>query len=174
MVRKTRHLPNIVQNEFGLSDEAGDITIHLGGRGSTDATACKIEGMTLHENLYVNQVQGYVRTGADYLRDKKIDAVDFLKIDTEGMDLRVMKGFGQSLDCVKVMQFEYGIFNISSHDLLIDFCRYLSDRGFSVGKIYPRSVQFFEYDFLMENFYYSNYIAVRENEVDIIHALKAS
>lgn len=173
MIRKTHHLPNIVQNQFGLSDEAGEITIHLGGRGSTDATACKIEGMTLHENLYIDQVQGYTRTGADYLKEKQIGVVDYLKIDTEGMDLRVMKGFGRSLDCVKVIQFEYGIFNIGSHDLLIDFHRFLRIHGFAVGKIYPRSVQFFEYDFLMENFYYSNYIAVRENEGDIIDAMKA-
>jgi FkbM family methyltransferase len=172
LVKKTGHQPNILPNQFGLSDEAGEITIYLGSKGSTDATAFKIEGMNLHEKLYVNRIQGQTRTGTDYLLEKQIGSVDFLKIDTEGMDLRVIKGFGGSLDRVRVIQFEYGIFNIASRDLLVDFCRYLGSMGFRVGKVFPQSVNFFDYNFQLENFYYSNYIAVRKDETAIIRAME--
>lgn len=172
LVKKTEHLPNILTNPFGLSDEAGEITIHLGSEGSTDATACKIEGMNLHEKLYVNRVQGRTHTGADYLLEKQIGSVDFLKIDTEGMDLRVIRGFGDSLGRVRALQFEYGIFNIASRDLLIDFCNYLGSMGFLVGKVFPQSVEFFDYHFNLENFYYSNYIAVKKDDTAVISTMQ--
>ena len=87
------------------------------------------------------------------------------------MDLRVIKGFGEDIRKVRAIQFEYGIFNISSHDLLADFCSWLGSRGFVVGKVFPRTVQFFDYDFNMENFHGSNYVAVREDERKLIRDL---
>ena len=100
-----------------------------------------------------------------------IEAIDFLKIDTEGMDLRVIKGFGDELQKVKVIQFEYGIFNISSHDLLADFFSHLTTRGFSIGKIFPRHVDFFAYDWPMENFFGANFLAVHQSETELISKL---
>ena len=167
----TSALPAVCANPFGLSDAPGEITIHLGSGGSTDATACKIEGLASHDQLYVKEVRGEVRTGAHYLAKLGIDSIDFLKIDVEGMDLRVIKGFGDGIRKVRALQFEYGIFNISSHDLLADFCNHLTSHGFLVGKVFPRTVQFFEYDFAMENFHGSNFVAVRDDEPRLKAAL---
>ena len=168
---ETAHLNQMISNPFGLSDTEGEITIHLNNDDSSIATACKIEGLTFHNEVYVEQVQGQVRRGADYLNEMGIDSVDFMKIDVEGMDLRVIKGFGDEIRRIKAIQFEYGIFNISSHDLLADFCNWLGARGFVIGKIFPRNIQFFDYDFSMENFHGSNYVAVREDEPKLIRDL---
>jgi hypothetical protein len=94
-----------------------------------------------------------------------------VKVDVEGMDFKVIKGFGDQIKNVRVVQFEYGIFNIASHDLLSDFCRHFKHNGFIVGKIFPNSVNFFEYHFNMENFHGSNYLAVRNEEKDLISNL---
>ena len=37
----------------------------------------------------------------------KIDKIDLLKIDTEGYELNVIKGFGSKIDLVKVVIFEH-------------------------------------------------------------------
>ena len=37
----------------------------------------------------------------------KIDKIDLLKIDTEGYELNVIKGFGINIDIVKVIIFEH-------------------------------------------------------------------
>ncbi len=107
------------------------------------------------------------------MNEQNIEYVDYVKIDVEGMDLQVIKGFEDLLRKVRVVQFEYGIFNISSHDLLADFCRYLNGNGFIVGKIFPKYVSFFEYDFHMENFHGSNYVAVSANEKELIERLQS-
>jgi hypothetical protein len=71
-----------------------------------------------------------------------------------------------------VIQFEYGIFNISSKDLLVDFYRLLSESGFVVGKIMPKGVIFRDYHFSMEDFYGNNYLAVKDTEKNLISELK--
>lgn len=169
-VAATGHLPNVIANRFGLSDSDGEITIYMTA-GTADATACPIEGLAMHAKLYQDSVQCEVRTGARYLAERNISQVDYLKIDVEGMDLRVIKGFGDDIRKVRALQFEYGIFNIGSHDLLADFCAWLTSRGFKVGKVFPRSVQFFDYGFEMENFQGSNFVAVRTDESRLFDAL---
>jgi len=170
--RRTREFDNYVINNVGLSNETGKITISL-GKHSTSSTAFKIEARKFHDNYYTDEVECDTITGKDYMASNDIAAIDFLKIDTEGMDLRVIKGFGDKLKNVRVIQFEYGIFNISSHDLLADFFNHLTKRGFKIGKIFPRHVDFFKYDWPKENFYGANFLAVRKSEKDLIEKLSA-
>ena len=87
------------------------------------------------------------------------------------MDLKVIRGFGDTLNRVRALQFEYGVFNIASRDLLADFYRYLTFHGFVVGKVFPSSVLFSDFSFDMENFHGSNYLAVKSDESDLIAAL---
>lgn len=170
LLKNAKDLNNVITNNFGLSNGAGTISVNL-GPDSGMATAFKIEGMKFHDEYYKEKVTCYVRTAAEYIQEKKIDLIDFVKVDVEGMDLRVIKGFGNKLANVRAIQFEYGIFNISSHDLLSDFCIYLNSNGFIVGKIFPRCVQFFDYHFDMENFHGSNFIAIRKDEKEMIEKL---
>lgn len=170
LLRSTRHLNNIVQIDHGLSNKEEMISISL-GRDSSTATGCKIKGMQYHNEYYSNEIQCSVRKASDYMREKEIDFIDFVKIDVEGMDLKVIQGFEEALQNVRALQFEYGIFNIASHDLLADFCRYLNEKGFVIGKIFPRHVVFFEYHFHMENFHGSNYVAVKVGEKNLIDKL---
>jgi FkbM family methyltransferase len=171
LVKNTKDLKNVIPNNFGLSDEDGSVPISLGGRDTLTATGCKIEGMLSHEVFYDRRIICKTRTASGYLTEKKVESVDFLKVDTEGMDLKVIRGFGDQIKNVRVVQFEYGIFDIASRDLLRDFCRHFKNNGFIVGKIFPRSVNFFEYHFNMENFHGSNYLAVRNEEKDLIKNL---
>ena len=161
----------VVVADHGLSDEEGAVVVRMGPHTAM-ATAFPIEGMEAHASYYDRSVTCPVRRADAYLTEQRLDAVDFVKIDAEGMDLRVIRGFGDRLRDVRALQFEYGIFNIASHDLLADFCRHLSTHGFVVGKVFPRRVRFFEYHFDLENFHGSNYVAVRSGERDLIEGLR--
>ena len=146
------------------------MTIHIGS-GTETATAFRLEGTNFHDDYYKEEVNCRVVKSIDYLTENHVDCVDFLKVDVEGMDLRVIKGFEGLIANVKVIQFEYGIFNIASHDLLYDFWRYLNQHDFIIGKIYPNCVNYFEYSFYHENFYGGNYLAVKKSEAELIKAL---
>jgi len=171
LVRKTSDIPGITHNGVGLSDSAEEITLYLSSKGTSDATAFKINSAASHNDYYVHEVRGRTITGLDYVTTRNIPEVDILKIDVEGMDLRVIRGFSEALDRVRVIQFEYGVFNISSHDLLSDFYALLEEAGFVIGKIYPRVVDFSAYHFHMENFHYSNYLAIRRGESELLAEL---
>lgn len=45
---------------------------------------------------------------ADYVKEKNVKHIDFLKIDTEGFEIDVLKGAGSFLNNITHIQFEYG------------------------------------------------------------------
>ena len=61
----------------------------------------------------------------------KIDKVDLLKIDTEGYELNVIKGFVINIDIVKVIIFEHHYdLMISKNYTYSDINSYLINKGF--------------------------------------------
>ena len=173
LVIRTQSTPNIITNNIGLSDQSGSVTMNLSKQDSTVATACRIEGMKFHDEYYSVQIECEVSTGTQYIVDNNIEFIDFLKIDVEGMDLKVLRGFGNKLFLVRMIQFEYGVFNIASHDLLSDFFVFIQKHGFVVGKVFPNKVHFFKYHFSFEDFGGNNYIAVKSSETELIKRLSA-
>tara|TARA_R110002020_G_scaffold152767_8_gene330663 strand:+ start:249 stop:1085 length:837 start_codon:yes stop_codon:yes gene_type:complete len=159
---------HFVTNCIGLAEKPGEVVIHTSSTASSVSTANKIDGMSFHNEFYDNQIICEVTTGSDYMMSHNLHTIDLLKIDVEGMDLQVLRGFGERLRDVRAIQFEYGIFNISSRDLLIDFFNLLKSFDFEIGKIYPRHVEFFEYHFSREDFGGHNYLAVKNSEQNLI------
>jgi len=171
LLRNTRHL-NIFPNNIGLSNNVGSIDMYLGS-DSLMSTSCLIEVMYEHNNFYKRRIKCKTIEAYTYINTNKIKKIDFVKIDVEGMDLKVIKGFGDKIRCVRAFQFEYGIFNIASHDLLADFYKYLNEKGYIIGKIFPNCVTFLDYNFSMENFHGSNFLAIRSDEILLINRLKS-
>lgn len=101
-----------------------------------------------------------------------IDEISFLKIDTEGHDLSVLRGFEGKLrdGMVGVVQFEYSRLNIYSRSLLLDIYAAFNDR-YTIGRVYPDRVQFKDYEPSDETFIDGNYVAVRKDLAGLIAAL---
>lgn len=77
-----------------------------------------------------NKIVLHIKKGKDYIISNDIKNIDFLKIDTEGYELNVLKGFEDYLDIVKIIQFEYGGTFKDSNTKLIDVINYLQQKGF--------------------------------------------
>jgi len=99
--------------------------------------------------------------------EKNIKHIDFLKIDTEGSELAVLKGAQAFLKnkAIQHIQFEYGgTYTDAGTTLkqvmsLLTSCEYVIFRIFSKGLIHIAS-----WDDSLENYAYSNYVAVlKEN-----------
>ncbi|WP_165585464.1 FkbM family methyltransferase [Roseococcus sp. SYP-B2431] len=84
-----------------------------------------------------------VVAGADFCRDRGIDHVSFLKIDTEGHDLEVVRGFGPFLQIVDFVQVEAATnpYN-ETHVPLRDFQTVLDQAGFYLFRIYGEAFEF--------------------------------
>lgn len=164
LVENCGHRENIACHNIGLSDIEGTTTVFYSPDKSGLATC--VPGFSERFHKYEPQkVEAKVSTGDIFCADKRIETIDFLKIDVEGYDHRVLKGFEGMLKRgqIKIIQFEYGYISIETHFLLKDFYDYLEAFEMRIGKIYPSYVDLGEYRYSDENFYGPNYLAVHSS-----------
>jgi FkbM family methyltransferase len=77
-----------------------------------------------------NKILLHIKKGKDYVIENNIQNIDFLKIDTEGYELNVLKGFDNFLENIKIIQFEYGGTFLDNNTKLIDVINYLENNNF--------------------------------------------
>lgn len=159
--------PGVIAPPLGLLDHVGTVDIHF------DADVTYLTSPVYAPTPKAVPIPVPVTTGDAYLQDRQIDAVDFLKVDAEGSDYAVLRGFETSLRAgrIPLIQFEYVIAAMHARRYLKDFYDYLGDLGFVVGKLYRSGVNWGDYDHVEENFLGLNYIACRRERTDIIRLL---
>ena len=116
-----------------------------------------------------------VDMGDSYLKRYDLNKIDFLKLDVEGMEIQVLKGFSEAISkgAIRFIQFEYGRLTISARKLLKDFYEILAPNYF-IGKIYPNFVNFKDYEWSDEDFIGPNFLAVKNTEVEALHLLSGN
>jgi FkbM family methyltransferase len=121
-----------------------------------------------HAQQRAVEFAGELTTLDAFCRAQGIDAIDFLKIDVEGAEHRVLKGAAESLARrrIKAVQFEYGAFSIDTRFLLKDYFAVLGER-FHIGKIYPTYVDFADYDWHAEDFRFANYLGISRDHPEL-------
>ncbi|HJQ10149.1 MAG TPA: FkbM family methyltransferase [Gemmatimonadaceae bacterium] len=106
-----------------------------------------------------------VKRGDDVAQSLGISHIDLTKIDTEGNEVAVLRGFSEMLARKEIdyVQFEYGGTWADSRTLLMDAFDLLLPLGYRLAKIHPAAIQVFErYDQGQETFTFANYLAIRE------------
>lgn len=115
-------------------------------------------------NFTVNPTFITVKTDTidHFCAENKIDHIDFLKIDTEGAELMVLRGGARMLGNkqIDIIQFEYGGTYLDSGASLKEMYQLLSQSGYSLFRIAPDGlISIPEWSDELENYQYSNYIA---------------
>lgn len=100
--------PNIHLNNFGLSDEEGEGDYHTPTQAFLGGDA-KIGTGDKRYNL---------RTLDSYVDQHNIDHIDFLKIDTEGYDYKVLCGAAKTIPKCKYIQYEHWDTKEKFHQIL--------------------------------------------------------
>jgi FkbM family methyltransferase len=72
-----------------------------------------------------------VESAKQYISEHSLQKIDFVKIDTEGHEFSVLKGFGDALSIVDTIQFEYGGTYKDTGIKLREVINYLREHGFS-------------------------------------------
>lgn len=169
--KKFKDHPNMILNNFGLSNQDEEVSVSLSPYSSCSSTVYPIKNMKAHERWYSKQITCVARNSSSYVAECRIDRIDFLKVDVEGMDFQVLQGFADAIDKIRVIQFEYSHFCVGSRTYLYDFYMHLGKEDFVIGKIYPTHVEFSDYHFEKENFIACNYLAVKKSETQLIKLL---
>ena len=94
----------------------------------------------------------------------KIDNIKLIKIDVEGAELEVLKGFGEYLKKTFLIQFEWGRAQLDSKNSFLEYWELLSKHGFEIYRIHPGGIKKIrKYSWYEEMYIASNFICINKN-----------
>jgi FkbM family methyltransferase len=141
----------------GISENAGTTEIFFDDNLSTYASLYNRPEMTASVKVKIS-----LERLDSFISSNQIPQINFLKIDTEGHELSVLKSAGHYLDpaFIKAIQFEYGGTYLDSRIYLRDIYNILLPKGYDIYKILRNNIVKRNYHPVMENFQYANYLAL--------------
>ena len=143
-------------NPFGLGEEEKNLWYYPKYQSFLDRVkSCKISDDK-------NKLLLKIKKAEDYIVEHNIEHIDFLKIDTEGFELSVLKGFSKYLHRVHLIQFEYGGTYIDNGIKLIEVKNYLESFGFNRFSylVQNGTIPITNFD---DHYHYCNIICINKN-----------
>ena len=157
--RATADLPRVRVVEVGLSDTFGSVDVkHY-------PTHHRVTSLVDYPHPIPAEWRiERVVTGDGYLRSAGIERIDYLKVDVEGAELAVLRGFQHALreGRIGAVQFEHGRASIVARTFLGDFYELLEPLGYTIGRVRATGIERQRYRVADESFVTANYIALRE------------
>ena len=152
---------NVKLNKLALSDfkSRGKLFSNSLGSGLASLTKRRLDHFDINMNL--EEEVDIIRFDQYWKAFNKV--IDFVKVDVEGYDLDVLKGFGKDIHKTKLIQFEFGGANIDTKTFFQDIWYFFLEHKFLIFRITPRGIipinYYSERDELL---IYTNYIAVNK------------
>jgi FkbM family methyltransferase len=128
------------------------------------------EVITHIHNREVIQNTVKVETLDNFTRRQQIDYIDFIKIDTEGYELNILKGATSLLKrkAIGCIQFEFNEMNVYSRSFLQDFRELLAD--YTLYRLLPRHLlKLDDKPIFTELFTYQNILAIPKNKINLLY-----
>ena len=150
---------NIFINKIGLSSSNKKSTLYCDYSGSRLASLTKRR--LEHFQIDMNSEEIIELQRFDNYWEDKYSILDYVKIDVEGHELDVLEGFGNLIQRVRLIQFEFGGCNIDTRTFFQDFWYYFTEKEFLIFRITPRGPLLIKnYSEKDEIFLTTNYIAL--------------
>ncbi|MFM9860013.1 FkbM family methyltransferase [Pseudoxanthobacter sp. M-2] len=128
--------PRIRTFNIALGDEPGEAQMAVAGTSAGN----RIDGGTSPAESHLDVK---VDTGDAFCSREQIDHVSFLKIDTEGYDLKVLRGFGDKIRDIDFIQIEVAMNDYNKlHVPFFEADQFLRSKGFLLFHIYAQAFEF--------------------------------
>jgi FkbM family methyltransferase len=158
--RNLKGSDNIIPVNSGLSNKISVQKLY--SNHSSSGLASVYNRRLSHFDIELNKYEEINLTTIDNFCDENgITSIDFLKIDVEGHELKVLHGAKKMIreSRIRFIQFEFGGCNIDSRTFFQDFFYLLKDK-YKIYKIMPKGLyQIDEYKEAQEIFLTVNYFA---------------
>ncbi len=169
----TRNLDSLTINcqNLGISSKSSlqKIYTYSDDTSSQHASIYKNVLLDLHKANSIIEMEFKNTTLDDFCKINNINYIDFLKIDTEGHELEVLKGGMKMIheNKIGIIQFEFNEMNIVSRVFLKDFYEIL--KGYDIYRLDSNKlIPLFEYNSINEIFKFQNLLAINKKLVELI------
>jgi FkbM family methyltransferase len=159
--------------KIALSNTAGTAKYKMFGKENSHINTLITDSNIADERGF-QIVEIEADTGDNYCKLNEVGQIDFLKVDVEGYELKVLEGFKDMLDRgrVKAIQFEYGFYSGETNTVLKNFFQFFADKPYSLFKVRRNSLEPLNYSFELNNFRSGpNFLAVHS---DFLKKLEAA
>ena len=133
-------LANVYLSSLALSDISGQQILYADRPGSELASLSKRRLDHFGINMDCAEQIEAQRFDAFWTSTRRGGVIDYVKMDVEGHELSVLRGFGALLPTVRLIQFEFGGCNIDSRTFFQDFWYFFAENDFSIYRITPSGV----------------------------------
>ena len=147
----------------GLSDAEGKLELYADS--ATSGLASVYQRNLEHYHIPMNVIQQIDLTTVDlYCEKNQIQKIDFLKLDVEGHELKVLNGAKRMIESgnIRFIQFEFGGCDIDSKTFFQDFYYLLKDRYHIYRIVRDGLVPIKQYSEHLEIFSTINFLAERK------------
>jgi FkbM family methyltransferase len=148
-------------NAVGVSSKQGSQIFYSDKEGSALGSFLQRDefstGLLFNQNTFVSTIRL-----DSYIDSKKIEHINFIKIDTEGHEYEVIESLGRYLDplFIDFLQFEYGGTTLDAGRSLRKYFECFEKAGFVVAKIMQNGLLVRPYESWMDDFRYANFVAI--------------
>lgn len=159
---------DVIAINAGLGEAPGRAALVRYGRTSGTNSLYARESLAFE----MDRLDVEIMAGDKFCVSYGVAAIDLLKIDTEGHELFVLRGFAEMLKrrAIGCVQFEYGGAWLDSHTTLAAAYQLLSENGYSIGRLMPSAVEFAPYMQTADDFIYANFVAATPEYRSLIEA----
>lgn len=156
LARRFAAEPRVKLRELALSERSGAVVFYVVG---------ELVGINSLMDMQVGTPTTVEATTVDaYLQGHQIQRVTFLKSDTEGHDLAVLRGGAQALTSGRIdaWQFEYNARWIYARAFLRDVFELIRDKPYVLGKLHGAGVELFDaWHPELERYFETNFVLLR-------------
>lgn len=154
---------NICIEGLAVSNATGNATLFSDKDGSGLASLTKRR--LTHFGIDFSKTENVKKIKFEDYWKEKLDSksIDICKIDIEGNEMNALNGFGDSINHIEIIQFEFGGCNIDTRTFFQDFWYFFRERDFDLYRISPFGLnKISKYSELDETFVTTNYLAKRK------------
>ncbi len=154
---------NIEVVPYALSDSEKICTLYADEPGSGGASLSELNHSNFNQNKTFREEIKTMRLDQYWGDDNADLIIDYVKIDVEGHELSVLKGFGKLIHKIRLIQFEFGHQNIETRIFFRDFWDFFKSYNFELYRITPFNIYRLDNYFESEEvFTCTNYVALRK------------
>ena len=156
---------NVTIEQAAVSNEVGDATLYsnFDGSGLASLTKRRLDHFGTEFEFKNTESIKTIRFEDYWKANLNSQKIDICKIDIEGHELDALAGFGDAINHISVIQFEFGGCNIDTRTFFKDFWYFFQENGFEIYRISPIGlIHISRYQELDESFTTTNYLAKRK------------